>query len=108
MDGRVRQEGGTHYLKMTVQPWDAMRSWLTHDQLLGFFLGNAIKHLSRFNVVDVPAKGGVVELFKAQHYIAELLEACGANHDGGSGRPRPTAGESGKVLARLKDEEQAP
>jgi hypothetical protein len=44
-----RQVGGDHYLAMGLQPWEAMRAWLTPEQLAGFMLGNCIKYLARFN-----------------------------------------------------------
>ena len=29
MNANDRQEGGDHYRKLDVQPWDALKAWLT-------------------------------------------------------------------------------
>lgn len=61
------QVGGEHYVKMKVQPWDAMEAWLTAEEFDGFLRGNVIKYLAR-------DKGGVEDLKKAQHYLSKLIE----------------------------------
>lgn len=63
------QVGGTHYVSMEVQPWDAMQSWMTTQEFKGFLRGNAIKYLARCN-----SKGGVEDIRKARHYIDRLIE----------------------------------
>jgi hypothetical protein len=70
---RNRQEGGDHYLEMGIQPWDAMEAWMTHEQFIGFLLGNTIKYLARFDA-KTPNKGGLPDLKKALHYIEKLIE----------------------------------
>lgn len=62
-----------HYQKLSVQPWDAMAAWLSLEQLTGFYLGNAIKYLARFNMRAV-GKGGLSDLEKARDYLDRLLE----------------------------------
>ena len=64
-----RQEGGTHYHELGLQPWTAMREWMTADEFRGFLWGNAIKYLARWQ-----QKGGVGDLRKAQHYLDKLIE----------------------------------
>lgn len=65
-----RQVGGSHYRTMEIQPWDAMRAWMTPAEFRGFLRGNAIKYLARCH-----AKGAPVEdLRKARHYIDRLIE----------------------------------
>ena len=44
---RDTQVGGDHYRSKTVQPWDAMESWMSPEQFKGFLRGNAIKYLAR-------------------------------------------------------------
>jgi len=73
MSSNQTQIGGTHYLDLDVQPWDALESWLTPEQFVGFLRGNAIKYLARCD-----AKGGIEDLQKAQHYLAKLLEFSNA------------------------------
>jgi hypothetical protein len=69
----TRQEGGDHYLNMGIQPWDAMRAWLSPEQFTGFLIGNAIKYCARFNA-KAPDKGGLPDLLKARHYLETLIE----------------------------------
>lgn len=64
-----RQVGGSHYIDMGVQPWDAMRSWMSPEEFQGFLRGNAIKYLARCG-----AKGGLQDLKKAQHYLEKLIQ----------------------------------
>lgn len=64
----MKQVGGNHYEEMGVQPWDAMKAWMTADEYRGFLKGNAIKYLARSNV-----KGGVEDVKKAAHYLEELI-----------------------------------
>lgn len=68
-DARAHQVGGSHYIDMGIQPWDAMRAWMTPDEFQGFLRGNAIKYTARFRV-----KGGVEDLRKAMHYLEKLIE----------------------------------
>lgn len=68
----ARQVGGDHYLAMKVQPWDAMRAWMTPEQYQGFLLGNVIKYVARFNA-QATGKGGREDLRKAAHYLEQLL-----------------------------------
>lgn len=64
----AKQVGGDHYISKTVQPWDAMESWMSPDQFSGFLRGNAIKYLARCD-----DKGGIDDLKKAQHYLEKLI-----------------------------------
>ena len=66
---RDQQVGGTHYLKHDVQPWDAMRNWMTPEQFSGFLRGCIIKYIARYR-----DKSGVEDLKKAQHYLTKLIE----------------------------------
>lgn len=63
------QVGGSHYIDMPVQPWEAMKSWMTPEQYVGFLRGNALKYLARCDV-----KGGLEDVKKAHHYLTELIE----------------------------------
>jgi len=64
VDPNVVQVGGDHYKSLTVQPWDAMESWLTPEEFRGFLKGNAIKYLARKKNPD--------DALKAQHYLLKL------------------------------------
>lgn len=65
-----KQIGGDHYTGKSVQPWDAMASWMPDDAFIGFMEGNAIKYLARWR-----DKGGLTDLQKAQHYLEKLIDA---------------------------------
>lgn len=63
------QVGGSHYIELSVQPWDAMQAWMSHEQFAGFLRGNCIKYLSRCD-----SKGGLDDLKKARHYLDKLID----------------------------------
>jgi len=63
------QVGGDHYRKKSVQPWDAMQSWMTPEQFSGYLLGGTFKYLARYR-----EKGGVVDLEKGRHTLDKLIE----------------------------------
>lgn len=69
VDPRLTQIGGNHYVAMDIQPWDAMRAWMSHEAFCGFLRGNAIKYLARCE-----AKGGIEDLKKARHYLDCLIQ----------------------------------
>jgi len=66
---REYQLGGTHYTDKSIQPWDAMQSWMTEEQYKGYLTGNVIKYIARFQ-----DKGGVLDLQKCKHYLDKLIE----------------------------------
>lgn len=57
------QVGGSHYLT-EIQPWDFIIA-----NNLSFLQGNIIKYICRYN-----DKGGVEDLYKAEHYLKKLIE----------------------------------
>jgi len=67
------QIGGNHYTSKSVQPWEAMQSWMSHEEFTGFLRGNVIKYVARCN-----EKGGIEDLKKARHYLDKLIEVTGA------------------------------
>lgn len=69
MAANSKQVGGDHYSKKTIQPWDAMQSWMTPEQFSGFLLGCTFKYLARYR-----DKGGVVDLQKGLHTLEKLIE----------------------------------
>lgn len=58
----------SHY-RSGIEPWDAMRAWMSDAEFRGFLRGNVIKYLARY-----PHKGGVEDLRKARHYLDKLIE----------------------------------
>jgi hypothetical protein len=59
----LHQVGGDHYLT-EIQPWDFIIA-----NNLSFLQGNIIKYICRYN-----DKGGVEDLYKADHYLKKLIE----------------------------------
>lgn len=64
-----KQVGGDHYKRKSIQPWDAMQAWQTHEQFVGFLHGNAIEYIARY-----ASKGGIEDLRKAIHYLQKLID----------------------------------
>lgn len=64
-----RQVGGDWYTEKSIQPWEAMQSWMSEEEFKGFLRGNVIKYIARFK-----EKGGRIDLEKARHYLDKLIE----------------------------------
>jgi hypothetical protein len=64
----LHQVGGDHYASKSVQPWEAMESWMSPEAFSGYLQGNCIKYLSRYR-----DKNGIEDLKKAQHYLSKLI-----------------------------------
>tara|TARA_R110000772_G_scaffold123912_3_gene230322 strand:+ start:5327 stop:5671 length:345 start_codon:yes stop_codon:yes gene_type:complete len=67
-----RQEGGDHYKKMGVEPWDVVDTWPI-EQRIGYYRGGALKYIMRMGSKDESLQ----EIRKGQHYIQKLLEVLG-------------------------------
>lgn len=93
------QIGGSHHQhKGSYQPWLVLPKWLTHEQMIGYLLGEAIVYLSRFNDL-APGKGDLLDIQKARHtleYLERILEADNPpsqeraiyySHTGATGQP---------------------
>ena len=65
------QVGGDHYTSLSVQPWDAMESWMAPAEFAGFLRGNVIKYIARAGKKHSTA---MQDLNKAQHYLNKLIE----------------------------------
>lgn len=63
------QIGGDHYKTMAIQPWNALKEWMTEEQFSGFLKGNAIVYLARCD-----SKGGLEDIKKARHCLDKLIE----------------------------------
>lgn len=60
----MKQVGGNHYEKCSLQPWEVIRR-----NGLNFWEGNVVKYLLRHQ-----DKNGKEDLLKAQHYLTYLVE----------------------------------
>ncbi len=63
MNPNKKQEGGTHYKDMKIQPIDFIV-----DNNIPFIEGNVIKYVCRWR-----AKNGIEDLKKAIHYLEILI-----------------------------------
>ena len=81
MKASERQEGGSHYKSMAIQPGEFIRK-----NGLGWYEGNAIKYICRYK-----QKGGIQDIKKAIHYLELILEetedVSGSNPDLPSEQP---------------------
>ena len=73
----ARQEGGDHYRRLAVQPWDAMQAWMPQKAFEGYLRGCALKYLARCD-----AKGGLQDVRKARHYLEKLIEVMESKGEG--------------------------
>ncbi len=64
---RDTQVGGDHYTRLDIQPWDAMKAWMSKDEFTGYLRGNVIKYVAR-------EKNPYEDLLKARHYLNRLIE----------------------------------
>jgi hypothetical protein len=65
-----RQVGGTHYLDMHIQPWDAMEAWSTEEEFVGHLKLSAISYLARAG-----KKGTALQdIEKASHCLLKAVE----------------------------------
>lgn len=62
------QVGGDHYRRLTPQPVELLKRWLSPEEFKGFLRGNVIKYIARY-----PHKGGVQDLEKAKQYLEWLI-----------------------------------
>ena len=70
-----RQVGGDHYHTCGIQPWDAMESWMTREQFVGFLTGSVIKYVARKKYDRLE------DLKKAHHCIEKLIEVIGRKEE---------------------------
>ena len=69
MSANDKQEGGSHYKDVGVQPWDVVDTW-SKDQQVGAYRHSALKYIMRMGT-----KGDqTVEIKKTIHYLEKLLE----------------------------------
>lgn len=69
--------GGEDNVYETIK---VLEAWLTHEEMIGFLKGNALKYLSRHR-----QKGGAQDLHKAewyQHYMNDFVRRTGAKVGG--------------------------
>jgi hypothetical protein len=64
MSARNRQEGGAHYLKYKIQPFEFIA-----ENNIGFAEGSVIKYVCRHR-----DKNGAQDIKKAIHYLELILE----------------------------------
>lgn len=74
---RDYQEGGDHYTRLHIQPWDVIDQWPMHERV-GYYKGNALKYLMRFGSKRPTDAGAPLEdAKKARHYLEKLIDVLG-------------------------------
>lgn len=63
------QEGGNHYKRMGVQPWDIYDTWPA-EQRIGAYRANCVKYVMRLEDKD----SRVLNARKLAHYAQKLVE----------------------------------
>lgn len=64
------QVGGTHYLNMPIQPWEAIKAWRGKEAFIEYLYGEVISYIARAG-----HKGAALEdLQKAQHVLSVLID----------------------------------
>lgn len=72
MKANDRQEGGNHYLQMSIDTWSIIDGWPLEQQI-GFYRGCALKYVLRMGTKD----SRIQEIKKAEHYLQKLVEVLG-------------------------------
>lgn len=62
-------EHPSHYCSGGIECKDAIKASMTHEEYLGYLVGNIMKYIWRHR-----KKNGVEDLFKAQQYLYWLIE----------------------------------
>lgn len=63
------QEGGDHYKRLGVEPWDVFDTW-PMDQRIGAYRANCTKYIMRLDEKDTP----LLNAKKLAHYSQKLVE----------------------------------
>ena len=71
MQADAYQVAGDHY-RSEIQPWNAMRAWMTEEEFRGFLIGSSIKYLARAGKKDGNSLKN--DILKANHYLMKLLD----------------------------------
>jgi hypothetical protein len=66
---RDRQEGGDHYKRLGVEPWDVYDTWPL-EQRVGAYRANCTKYVMRLDQKDTP----LLNAKKLAHYAQKLVE----------------------------------
>lgn len=62
--------GSEHYQELEVEPWQAMESWFTPREFVGFLKGCAAKRIARAHTKGVELE----DLVKARHELDKAIE----------------------------------
>lgn len=71
------QEGGDHYKRLGVEPWDVFDTW-PMEQRIGAYRANCTKYIMRLDEKDTP----LLNAKKLAHYAQKLVEVLGEANRG--------------------------
>jgi hypothetical protein len=63
-----KQVGGTHYIDLSITPWNVMEAWFSPQSFQDYLLMNALKYIAR----DKNDKDE--DIAKAIHYLQQWQE----------------------------------
>ena len=66
---RDTQEGGDHYKRLGIEPWDVYDTWPIEQQI-GAYRANCTKYVMRLDLKDSP----LLNAQKLAHYAQKLVE----------------------------------
>lgn len=69
MSANEVQEGGDHYKRMGVEPWDVFDTW-PEEQRIGAYRANCTKYVMRLDTKDTR----LLNAKKLRHYAQKLVE----------------------------------
>lgn len=62
------------YSQMAVEPWDVILKNFSAERVRGYFVGEALAYLMRYDGPNDSDRGGVRDLKKARHFLDQLIQ----------------------------------
>lgn len=80
------------YDEMVVEPWDVIIANFNPSAVRGYFIGETIAYLMRYNGLNNDERGSTKDLMKAKHFIERLIDYDNGLHlSGNEDRSQPGA-----------------
>lgn len=62
------------YKAMEIEPWDVILGNFSLERVRGYFIGEALAYLMRYQGPTDSERGGLKDLKKAKHFIDRLIQ----------------------------------
>ena len=80
------------YEEMVVEPWEVILANFNPSAVRGYFIGETLAYLMRYNGLNNDERGSTKDLMKAKHFIERLIDYDNGLHlSGNEDRSRPGA-----------------